>query len=1018
MTAIATTEHGLPRSNVSKWLYCKEKGIKLLFGVEIYLTENLEPKVRDNYHTVLIARNKDGLKELHNLIELSTRDDHFYYANRISFDDFLGISDNIIKTSACLASPLNKLTDDHPRYMELAQHYDYLEVQPHHHEEQIAFNQRLLKLSRELGKPLIVGTDTHNSTPYKAECRRMLMIRKKKSYGDEDQFDLTWKTYDELIEMFALQGALPEDVVLEALENTNRLATSCESIDFDQSIKYPILYGSREEDSRRFVDLIERKFAEKIERGIIPQYQVAAFREAIDEEVRVFQKLQMDGFMLSMAELLMWCKEQGMAIGTARGSVGGSRVAYVTDVVDLNPETWKTVFSRFCNEDREEIGDIDIDCVDTDRPAIFRHIEERFGAEHTARVGSYGTIADAGVIDDVGGALRILWEKDHPQEEKSQCPWALKKIDKIKEEYNSDKDAARNKYPQLFYYFDGLLGTRVSQSVHPAGMVISPLNLCEEYGVFHKDGERCLCLDMEELHEVGAAKYDFLILKTVTVIRDTCRMLGQAYPRTHEINWDDPCVWEDMLRSPCGVFQMESPYAFECLKKMRPQNIFDMSLVTACIRPSGASYRDALLARKPHSNPSPIIDDLLRENLGYLIYQEDTIKFLQQVCGLSGSQADNIRRAIGRKQKDRLDAALPSILEGYCNKSDKPRADAEQEAKEFLQVIEDSASYQFGYNHSIAYCMLGYLCAYYRYYHPAEFITAFLNNAANNEDIASGAKLAKCYGIQVVPPRFGISGSDYTCSRDARQIAKGLSSLNGIGKSVSQRIQEASMLNYTYFVDVLDCLMHRYGVHSNQIQTLIHIDFFTDYGNQRELDRIFDLFDFFKQGEAKQIKKERVVGSLFEELIKANATGTTKSGKEAASYTITDMHAILTGCEQIILSSGLEDYSVVTKVKHFADAMGYSGYVSGRDEDRRKLYIREIYPLKRKKDGKQFGYSILTQSIGSGIESRFTVFNRVYDLEPVKKGDVISCTGYTKDGPYFTMTGYRKIYEFDVEEAS
>lgn len=121
---------------------------------------------------------------------------------------------------------------------------------------------------------------------------------------------------------------------------------------------------------------------------------------------------------------------------------------------------------------------------------------------------------------------------------------------------------------------------------------------------------------------------------------------------------------------------------------------------------------DALLARKPHSNPSEIIDELLKDNLGYLIYQEDTIKFLQQICGLSGSESDNIRRAIGRKQKDRLDAAMPSILEGYCEKSPQPRKVAEAEAKEFLQIIEDSASYQFGYNHSIAYCLLGYLCAY------------------------------------------------------------------------------------------------------------------------------------------------------------------------------------------------------------------------------------------------------------------------------------------------------------------
>lgn len=509
ITAIASTEHGKPLGWVSKKLYCDSKGIKFIHGVEIYLTEQLSPKVRDNYHTVLLARNQAGVRELNRLVGISSDEEHFYYTNRISFDEFLQISDNVIKTSACLASPLNKLPDDHPRYMELANHYDYLEIQPHHCEDQVLYNQRLFELSKRIGKPLIAGTDTHNSTPYKAECRKLLMVRKKKSYGNEDDFDLTWKTLDELEAMFASQGALPEEVYLEAIENTNRMASSVESFDLDKSIKYPILYGSSEEDSRRFVELTEQKFAEKLRDGIIPPSQESAFRAAISEEMRVFQKLNMCGFMLSMSELVGWCKDQGMAIGTARGSVGGSRVAYVTDIIDLNPETWHTVFSRFCNENREEIGDIDVDVVESDRPAIFQYIISRFGSSHTARVASFGTIAELGAIDDAGGALRVLWESKH-KDSADENPWALSKIDKIKQLYSSDPQAAKDRYPELFYYFDGLLSTKVSQSVHPAGMVISPVNLDEEYGVFDKDDERCLVIDMEELHEVGAAKYDLI----------------------------------------------------------------------------------------------------------------------------------------------------------------------------------------------------------------------------------------------------------------------------------------------------------------------------------------------------------------------------------------------------------------------------------------------------------------------------------------------------------------------------
>lgn len=357
MKAIAFSEHGKPLGWVNKKMSCDNAGIKYMHAVEIYLTEQLEPKVRDNFHTVLIAKNLDGVHEINRLIALSSMEDHFYYTNRLSFDDFLEISDNVIKISACLASPLNKLPDEHPRYEELAMKYDYLEVQPHLCEDQVTYNSRLLKLSKRLGKPLIAGTDTHNSSTYKSECRKMLMIRKKKSYGNEDDFDLTWKTYDELVDMFKSQGALPEEEYLSAIENTNIMADTVEDFELDKSIKYPILYGSRELDSKKFVEMIEEKFLDKVMTGIIPAEQVNAFRTAIDEELRVFQKLHMDGFMLSMAELLGWCKSNGMAIGTARGSVGGSRIAYVLDIIDLNPETWHTVFSRFCNEDREEIGD-------------------------------------------------------------------------------------------------------------------------------------------------------------------------------------------------------------------------------------------------------------------------------------------------------------------------------------------------------------------------------------------------------------------------------------------------------------------------------------------------------------------------------------------------------------------------------------------------------------------------------------------------------------------------------------
>lgn len=1009
--ALSISEHGKPLNWTEKWDACKKAGLRYIHSVEIYLTESLDEKVRDNYHTVLMARNLDGIRELNALVSKSCDEEHFYYTNRISFDEFLNMSNNIISTSACLASPLNKLPDSHPRYMELAQKYDFLEVQAHNHPEQIEFNKRLLALSKKIGTPLIAGTDTHSSTPYKAECRAVLLSAKHKSYGDEDAFDLTYKTYDELVEMFRVQGALSEEDYMSAIDNTNLLYDMTEEIELDTSIKYPILYGSREADSQKFTETVERKFKEKLEQGIIPEYQRDAFRKAIDEEMRVYKKLEMDGFMLSMSELISWCKEQGMAIGTARGSVGGSRIAYIADIIDLNPETWHTVFSRFCNEDRQEIGDIDIDCVDSDRPAIFKHITGRFGKEKTARVASFGTIQDKGVADEVGRHLSLQWAKAHPNEKNN--PWSIEAIKKIKKEFAADPEKTKAKYPEIFYYYDGLLDTKISQSVHPAGMVIAPITLADNFGTFDKDDDVCLMLDMENVHDfTGLAKYDFLVLKTVQVIRDACRYLNKPYPKTHEIDWFDAKVWSSMISNPMGVFQFEGAFAFDSLKKFNPQSIFDMSIVTACIRPSGASYRDVLLARQIHKNPSEIIDELLKDNLGYLIYQEDTIKFLQEICGLSGSEADNIRRAIGRKQKDRLDKAMPDILNGYCNKSPKTRAEAEEEAKEFLQIIEDSASYQFGYNHSIAYCLLGYLCAYLRHYHPLQFITSFLNNAANEDDIRNGTAYANRIGVKITMPKWGLSKSEYFFDTERNIIAKGLTSIKYISAGCAEELYELSRKKkYTRFMDVLLDIEKHTSLDSRQLDILIKIDFFSEFGNQRELFRIAELFDkMFKSGEAKKISKEKVDGTPLEPIIKKYSVGVTKSGGEAKSYTLLDIESILREVEDAVKAANLPDLSLILKVKNFEDAMGYIGYVSGNEEDRRKLYVSDIYELHRKKDGKQFGYSIITKSIGSGKDARFTVFNPVFNKEPIQKGDIIYCKAFERDGQYFRMTAYDKVY--------
>lgn len=564
-TAICFTEHGNCYNWIEKKEYCEEQGIKYLHGVEAYLTKELyeypevpdewyethlgcdeketqeelgeflednKKKVRDNYHTVLIARNYEGVKEINALLDKSTQEDHFYYKNRITFDEFKNISDNVIKISACLASPLNKLRDE-----SLIQYYDYLEVQPHiNSEEQKKYNKWLYKMSIKYNKPLIAGTDTHSLNKYKAECRSILQKAKHITFTNEDEFDLTYKSYDELVQMFKAQNSLPEKVYLEAIENTNRMSDSVETFVLDKSFKYAKCY---DDDEAVLKQRVNEGYRDKLRRGVIkknPQYAAN-----VKEEFRVFKKIGMLGFMLFMSDLVRWCWANGIPIGYCRGSVGGSTIAYLTDIIDVDPIVWHTVFSRFANEDRKELGDIDIDISPTQRHLVYEHIIDSFGADYTAYILAIGTISDKGTIDEIGRAL------DYPLDE----------VANIKRAYEADPEKAKKDYPGLFYYFDGLLNTAISQSMHPAGIIVSPITLPDNYGTFWSDGKRILQINMEECHEVSLNKYDLLGLKNVEIIKDTCALAGIPYPKSNEINWNDEKVWADIVTSPAGIFQFE-----------------------------------------------------------------------------------------------------------------------------------------------------------------------------------------------------------------------------------------------------------------------------------------------------------------------------------------------------------------------------------------------------------------------------------------------------------------------------
>lgn len=1074
--AICFTEHGNIYNNIEKKMYANSKGLKYLHGVEVYLTAALEPKQRDNYHTILIAKNFEGVKEINTLVDLSTQSDHMYYKPRITFDEFFNISDNVIKISACLASPLskypnfigkqvdekiaelekNKETEANRLYTELNSEaarnqwieddtiihntsyeiyveqcieksnnafdlqieeakselenakivydklmktYDYYEIQPHVKSmDQIRYNKMLYEASKKYNKPLIAGTDTHSIDSYKAECRSILQKAKHIEFSNEDEFDLTYKSYDELVDMFKQQGSLPMNVVLEAIENTNHMADSVTDYELDTAFKYPILYDNEEEV---FVERIYRMYHEKLDKGIIqpdPRYE-----ENIKEELRVFKKIGMVGFMLFMSELVCWCWDNGIPIGFCRGSVGGSTIAYLTDIIDVNPVVWNTVFSRFANEDRKEIGDIDLDIAPSQRHLVYEHIIEKFGADKTAYVLAIGTISDKGTIDEIGRALNMpLGDVKQVKAQYSlftdgitDCNDKIKKIESIdgyennekclkdleelksKLEYNekSLKDLKEKQYPKLFYYFDGLVGTAISQSMHPAGIIVSPVTLPDNYGTFwSKDGKRILSINMEEIHEVSLVKYDLLGLKNIEIIKDTCELAHIPYPKSHTVNWNDEKVWAHIADSPVGIFQFESKFAYDSMKKFECHCVNDLSLVNASIRPSGESYRDRLLAHEPNKNPSELIDKLLEGNHGYLVFQEDVIAFLQKICGMSGSDADNTRRAIARKQIDRLQKALPQILEGYCKMSNKPRAVSEEEAKTFLQIIEDASSYMFGFNHSTGYSMIGYMCAYLRYYYPREFITAYLNNANNEDDIMLGTELAKQLGITIHSIKFRHSTAKYSCDKDG--IYKGIASVKFLNEDAANDLYSIKDEKFNTFIDLL-VRISDLKVDSRKLEILIKLDFFEEFGGIRYLLTCSDLFS--KYYGKKQMKKDKALeyGLDFDVLRECSGKETQKTFMELDSVKLLN---------KLLQNIPNEKTDMRTKIAYQIENLGYVDIVD-------KKLAGYCVALDLNVD---YSPRLKLYALANGNTIPVKISKKIFKQNPIRRGDIIKVTNQYK----------------------
>ena len=620
MKAIAFSEHGNMFSWEKKMQYCKDNNIKYIHGVEAYVTENLEEKIRDNYHICLYAKNTEGFYELNKLISNASnrKDGHYYFSPRITFDELLNISNNIIVTTACLGGILAKNSINlniKNKFIEfLLKNKDrcFLEIQHHLVPDQINYNKYLYELHKKTGIELTIGTDTHALNNEHLAGRIMLQKAKGIYFSDEEGWDLSLKSYNELIEIYKKHDYIPINDIKRALENTNKIADMIEGYEIDFSTKYPKLYDNPEKVFKeKVLDGIKKK-------GIDKYDNFQEYKDRINEEFKVYKKLDAIDYMLLETKILEDARKNGIQYGYGRGSVNGSIIAYLLGITECDSIKYNLNFFRFLNPDRASMADIDVDFCKKDREWVKEYLF-KMDKVYCADIITFNTIADKGAIRDMGRALEI----------------PLKEIDYICNNLDDKEEEFREQYKELFKYVDIVKGTIVSAGVHASGTMVSPIPLDTNIGIcsLSTTNKPVTMIQMKEIDALKFVKLDLLGLDNIGVINETCKLAGIERLNPDNMDYNDDKVYNSIIEDTTTIFQMESTMAQDYLKRILSDKTFNkikarypkitkfdlLKFTNGAIRPSGESFREDASKGICGSNGLKEIDDFLYDTLGYCL---------------------------------------------------------------------------------------------------------------------------------------------------------------------------------------------------------------------------------------------------------------------------------------------------------------------------------------------------------------------------------------------------------------
>ena len=815
MPALAITDHGSMFGAIEFYQQAERSGIKPIIGCEVYVApgSRLDKTSRGiseaSFHLILLAKNLVGYRNLMKLVTAGYFEG-FYYRPRVDKELLQKYNEGLIALSACLKGeiPFLLASGDKGKALQAAEELKavfpdrrfYLEIQENKIAEQKKVNAGLMEIARELSLPLVATNDCHYLKREDAKAHEVLLcIQTGKTMRDVDRMQFSteeffFRSAEEMEELFSYCP--------ESLQNTVEIAERCNLELKLNELQFPKFQVPPGETLDSFLEKsahrgLEERLAEMAAQGEHRSPSTDSYRPRLHEELGMIQKMGFAGYFLIVADFIRYTKERKIPVGPGRGSGAGSLVAYCLGITEIDPLANGLLFERFLNPERVSPPDMDIDFCIQGRDEVIQYVRGKYGADHVAQIITFGKMQARAVIRDVGRALDMPYSevdriaKMIPNTLNITLKEAFQQEPRLPELAESNPDVQR-----LLTLAQALEGLPRHASTHAAGVVISSSPLVEMVPLYRgQQNEVVTQYAMKDVEKIGLIKFDFLGLKTLTMIADVIKRVNQTQTENLEIRkipLDDHASY-DLLCSgdTSGVFQLEGSGMRDLVVRLLPARFEDIVALLALYRPGPlkSGMVDDFIKRRhgkvPIAYEVPELEDILEETYGVIVYQEQVMKIASKLASFSLANADILRRAMGKKKADEMAMQKKSFLEGAQKNKIPPK-----KAERLFDLMAKFAEYGFNKSHSAAYALIAYQTAYLKAHYPVEFMAALLSSEMGDADKIL-RHLSECREkkIEVLPPDVNESQQDFAVV--GGKIRFGLAAVKNVGLAAIQSILAA-----------------------------------------------------------------------------------------------------------------------------------------------------------------------------------------------------------------------------------